>query len=155
MLKIGTRGSPLALAQTHEARRRLAVANECDESCYKVVVIRTTGDIIQDRTLVDAGGKGLFTKEIDAALLNGEIDVAAHSAKDLPSRLPDGVAIVGYLPREDVRDAFVSPKPRGLAALPQIEATMRALRGLDCRIGRRPCWISTHSSRPSVKARSG
>jgi hydroxymethylbilane synthase len=118
-LKIGTRGSPLALAQTHEVRRLLAVAIGCDESRFEVVVIRTTGDMIQDRPLSEAGGKGLFTKEIDAAMLGGEIDVAVHSSKDLPTFLPEGVTIAGYLPREDVRDAFVSARANSLAALPQ------------------------------------
>jgi len=118
-LRIGTRGSPLALAQTHEARRLLAVANGCDESRFEIVVIRTSGDMIQDRPLSEAGGKGLFTKEIDAAMLNGEIDVAVHSSKDLPSFLPEGVTIAGYLPREDVRDAFISARAGSLAALPR------------------------------------
>jgi hydroxymethylbilane synthase len=117
-LKIGTRGSPLALAQTHEVRRLLAVAAGCDESRFEIVVIRTTGDMIQDRPLSEAGGKGLFTKEIDAAMLNGEIDVAVHSSKDLPTFLPEGVTIAGYLPREDVRDAFVSARADSLTALP-------------------------------------
>ena len=117
-LRIGTRGSPLALAQTHEVRRLLAVAAGCDESRFEIVVIRTTGDMIQDRPLSEAGGKGLFTKEIDAAMLNGEIDVAVHSSKDLPTFLPEGVTIAGYLPREDVRDAFVSARADSLAALP-------------------------------------
>ncbi|WP_158815225.1 hydroxymethylbilane synthase [Methylocapsa sp. S129] len=118
LLKIGTRGSPLALAQTHEVRRLLAAANGCDESRFAIVVIRTTGDMIQDRPLSEAGGKGLFTKEIDAAMLNGEIDVAVHSSKDLPTAMPEGVAIAGYLPREDVRDALVSVHADSIAALP-------------------------------------
>jgi hydroxymethylbilane synthase len=118
-LRIGTRGSPLALAQTHEARRLLAVANGCDESRFEIVVIRTSGDMIQDRPLSEAGGKGLFTKEIDAAMLNDEIDVAVHSSKDLPTFLPEGVTIAGCLPREDVRDAFISARAGSLAALPR------------------------------------
>src|ERR1700722_3214018 len=118
-LRIGTRASPLALAQTHEARRLLAVANGCDESRFEIVVIRTSGDMIQDRPLSEAGGKGLFTKEIDAAMLNDEIDVAVHSSKDLPTFLPEGVTIAGYLPREDVRDAFISARAGSLAALPR------------------------------------
>jgi hydroxymethylbilane synthase len=119
LLRIGTRGSPLALAQAHEVRRRLAAAHGCDESRLAIVVIRTSGDMIQDRPLSEAGGKGLFTKEIDAAMLNGEIDVAVHSSKDLPTFLPEGVTIAGYLPREDVRDAFVSTRADSLAALPR------------------------------------
>lgn len=118
LLRIGTRGSPLALAQTHEVRRLLAIANGCADSRYEIVVIRTTGDAIQDRPLSEAGGKGLFTKEIDAAMIQGEIDVAVHSSKDLPTFLPEGVMIAGYLPREDVRDAFVSAKADSVASLP-------------------------------------
>jgi hydroxymethylbilane synthase len=119
ILKIGTRGSPLALAQAHEARRLLALANGCDESRFALVVVRTTGDIIQDRTLADVGGKALFTKEIDAAMLAGEIDAAVHSSKDLPTFPPEGVTIAGYLPREDVRDALVSVRAASIEALPQ------------------------------------
>jgi hydroxymethylbilane synthase len=118
-LKIGTRGSPLALAQTYEFRRLLAVASGCDESRFEIVIIRTTGDMIQDRPLSEVGGKGLFTKEIDAAILSGEIDAAVHSAKDLPGFLPDGVVVAGYLPREDVRDALISLKADSIAALPK------------------------------------
>jgi hydroxymethylbilane synthase len=118
-MKIGTRGSPLALAQTHEVRRRLAAAHECAEAQFEIVVIRTTGDIIQDRALGESGGKGLFTKEIDAAMLNGEIDAAVHSSKDLPTLLPYGVGIVGYLPREDVRDALISLSRGGVTNLPK------------------------------------
>ena len=118
-LRIGTRGSPLALAQAHETRRRLAAAHSADPELYELVVIKTSGDMIQDRALSEAGGKGLFTKEIDAAMLRGEIDVAVHSSKDLPTVLPDGVGLPGYLPREDVRDALISAKSRTLAGLPQ------------------------------------
>ena len=118
LLKIGTRGSPLALAQAYEARRLLAAANGCDESRFEIVVIRTTGDMIQDRPLSEAGGKGLFTKEIDAALLSGAIDAAVHSSKDLPTAMPEGVVIAGYLQREDVRDALVSVRADSIAALP-------------------------------------
>ena len=85
ILKIGTRGSPLALAQAHETRRLLAAASGRDEARFEIVVIRTSGDMIQDRALAEAGGKGLFTKEIDAAMLKGEIDIAVHSSKDLPT----------------------------------------------------------------------
>jgi hydroxymethylbilane synthase len=118
-LRIGTRGSPLALAQAHEVRRLLAAANGCGESRFEIVVIRTTGDMIQDRPLSEAGGKGLFTKEIDAAMLAGEIDAAVHSAKDLPTALPDGIVAAGYLPREDVRDAFVSAQAGAIVDLPR------------------------------------
>ena len=115
---IGTRGSPLALVQAQEARDRLAAALGLDMAGVEIRTFRTTGDLIQDRPLADAGGKGLFTKELDAALLAGVIDLAAHSAKDLPTVLPDGLAIAGYLPREDARDVLVSPLAPSLAALP-------------------------------------
>ena len=118
-LRIGTRGSPLALAQAHETRRRLALAHGVGPDRYLLVVIRTSGDMIQDRALAEAGGKGLFTKEIDAAMLRGEIDVAVHSSKDLPTVLPEGIGVAGYLPREDVRDALISAKSTTIAGLPQ------------------------------------
>ncbi|HLW92742.1 MAG TPA: hydroxymethylbilane synthase [Roseiarcus sp.] len=118
-MRIGTRGSPLALAQANEVRRILARAHGRDEARFEVVVIRTSGDAIQDRSLADAGGKGLFTKEIDAALLKGEIDAAVHSSKDVPTFLAEGVIIAGYLPREDVRDAFISARANSIAELPK------------------------------------
>src|SRR5215475_14630489 len=105
---IGTRGSPLALAQAREVRARLAEAHALDPETILLRVIRTSGDMVQDRPLTDIGGKGLFTKEIDQALIDGKIDLAVHSAKDLPTVLPLELAIAGYLPREDVRDAFIS-----------------------------------------------
>ncbi|RFB78203.1 hydroxymethylbilane synthase [Methylovirgula sp. 4M-Z18] len=117
-LRIGTRGSALALAQASETRRLIAVAHGRSEDEIELVVIKTTGDLIQDRALAEAGGKGLFTKELDSALLEGKIDLAVHSAKDLPTELPDGLTISGYLPREDVRDAFISAKAKTLADLP-------------------------------------
>ena len=107
-LTLGTRGSPLALAQANEARRRLSEAHGWDMDAIALRIIRTTGDRIQDRPLAEAGGKGLFTKEIDTALLAGEVDAAIHSAKDLPALLPEEIALAGFLPREDPRDAFVS-----------------------------------------------
>ncbi len=118
ILKIGTRGSPLALAQAHETRRLLARAADCDESRFEIVIIRTSGDMIQDRALAEAGGKGLFTKEIDTAMLNGDIDIAVHSSKDLPTVVPEGILVAGYLPREDVRDALISARANTLAGLP-------------------------------------
>ena len=118
-LKIGTRGSPLALAQAHETRRLLAAAHGCEDSRFEIVVIKTSGDIIQDRALSEAGGKGLFTKEIDAAMLKGDIDIAVHSSKDLPTLLPEGIVVAGYLPREDVRDALISAKSTTVQGLPQ------------------------------------
>ena len=118
-LRIGTRGSPLALVQAHQARDRIREAHGLDEGQVTIVVVKVTGDAIQDRPLSEAGGKGLFTKELDTALVEGAIDVAVHSAKDLPTLLPDAIAIAGYLPREDVRDAWISPvapSPRELPA---------------------------------------
>ena len=117
-LRLGTRGSPLALAQAHEARARLAAAHGWAEDRIEVVAIRTTGDAIQDRALSEAGGKGLFTRELDAALTAGGIDLAVHSAKDLPTRLPDEIVIAGYLPREDAGDAFISGDGSRLLGLP-------------------------------------
>ena len=118
VLRLGTRGSPLALAQAREARTRLVTAHGWSEDRVEIVAIRTSGDAIQDRALAEAGGKGLFTKEIDAALLEGRIDLAVHSAKDLPTIMPDGIALPGYLAREDVRDALISGDGAKLADLP-------------------------------------
>jgi hydroxymethylbilane synthase len=117
-LKIGTRGSALALFQAHAVRDRLAAAHRLDPDAVEIVVIRTTGDAVQDRPLAEIGGKGLFTKEIEQALLAGEIDLAVHSAKDVPTRLPDGLRFAACLPREDVRDVFISATATSLAALP-------------------------------------
>lgn len=123
-LVIGTRGSPLALAQAHETQDRLVAAHGSTGDGWTVEhlplsIIKTTGDAIQDRPLSEAGGKGLFTKELDIALLEGSIDLAVHSAKDLPTTLPEGIAIAGFLPREDVRDAFISHRFKGIKDLPQ------------------------------------
>ena len=118
-MKIGTRGSPLALAQAREVRARLSAAHGIDAEAFEIVVIRTTGDMIQDRPLSESGGKGLFTKEIDAAQLEGSIDIAIHSSKDLPTRLPDGLAIGGFLAREDPRDALISAKAGSIENLPR------------------------------------
>src|ERR1700754_783846 len=118
-LRIGTRGSALALAQAHEVRRRLMAAHGLTEGEIEIVVIRTTGDRIQDRPLSEAGGKGLFTKEIEEALLAGTIDLAVHSAKDMPTELPDGLELSALLPREDPRDAFVGKAAKTIAGLPQ------------------------------------
>lgn len=107
-LKIGTRGSPLALAQAYETRQRLMTAFDLPEGAFEIVVIKTTGDRILDRPLKEIGGKGLFTREIEDDLLSGAIDIAVHSMKDMPVAQPDGLALTTYLPREDVRDAFVS-----------------------------------------------
>ncbi len=116
--RIGTRGSPLALAQAREVQSRLMSAHGLPETDFEIVVIKTSGDHIQDRPLAEAGGKGLFTKEIEEALLDGRIDLAVHSMKDMPTVLPDGLVISAILPREDVRDAFVSLKWPSLQAMP-------------------------------------
>ncbi|MEP4196544.1 MAG: hydroxymethylbilane synthase [Aliishimia sp.] len=116
-LKIGTRGSPLALAQAYETRERLVDAFGLTKDCFDIVVIKVTGDMIQDRPLKDIGGKGLFTREIEEDLLSGKIDIAVHSMKDMPTVQPDGLLLDTYLPREDVRDAFISPTLNSIAAL--------------------------------------
>ncbi|MGF1591767.1 MAG: hydroxymethylbilane synthase [Kiloniellaceae bacterium] len=121
LLRLGTRGSPLALAQAEEVRRRLGAAHPdlAAEGAVAVVVIKTTGDRIQDRALSEIGGKGLFTKEIEEALIAGEIDAAVHSMKDVPTWLPAGLTVDHLLPREDPRDAFFSPHGTRIADLPQ------------------------------------
>jgi hydroxymethylbilane synthase len=118
-IRIGTRGSALALAQAYEVRQRLMAAHKLPESAFEIVIIKTTGDMILDRPLSEAGGKGLFTKEIEEALLSESIDLAVHSMKDMQTVLPDGLKIGAILPREDVRDAFVSLKYASLAELPK------------------------------------
>ena len=118
-LTIGTRGSPLALAQAHETMGRLIRSTGMDEDNFRIRVIKTTGDRIQDRPLGEIGGKGLFTKEIEDAMLASEIDIAVHSMKDMPVLFPDGLVLDCYLPREDVRDAFISPKYKTIAELPE------------------------------------
>jgi hydroxymethylbilane synthase len=116
-LRIGTRGSPLALAQAHETRARLMAAHDLPEAAFEIVPIKTTGDRVTDRPLKEIGGKGLFTREIEAALLSGGIDLAVHSMKDMPTLQPDGLVIDCYLPREDVRDAFVADTVARIADL--------------------------------------
>ena len=118
LLRIGTRGSPLALVQAREVQSGLAAAAGVAPERIEIKIIRTTGDVVQDRPLADAGGKGLFTKEIEEALIAGTIDLAVHSSKDLPTFLPPGLALAGFLPREDARDAFVSRKAATLRDLP-------------------------------------
>jgi len=117
-LRIGTRGSALALAQAHETRARLMAAHGLPEEAFEIVVISTSGDRIQDRPLSEAGGKGLFTKEIEEALLDGRIDIAVHSSKDMPTQLPDGLELSAFLEREDVRDAFIGRDAPKLQDLP-------------------------------------
>ncbi|MGB1509517.1 MAG: hydroxymethylbilane synthase, partial [Paracoccaceae bacterium] len=117
-LKIGTRGSPLALAQAYETRQRLCQAFDLDESAFEIIVIKTTGDKVLDRPLKEIGGKGLFTREIEEDMLSGKIDIAVHSMKDMPVLQPVGLLLDTYLPREDVRDAFVSHSFEGISDLP-------------------------------------
>jgi hydroxymethylbilane synthase len=117
VLRIGTRGSPLALVQARLVREHLAAAHGLARDRIALEVIRTTGDMIRDRPLAEVGGKGLFTKEIEEALLIGSIDLAVHSAKDMPTVLPAGLAIAAVLPREDPRDVFISRKAKSLPDL--------------------------------------
>ncbi len=117
-LRIGTRGSPLALAQAREVQRRVAAAHGLDAGDLPIVEIVTSGDRILDRPLSEVGGKGLFTKEIEAALFADTIDVAVHSMKDLETQMPDGLALAAVLEREDARDAFISRRYRTLAEMP-------------------------------------
>ncbi len=118
-IRIGTRGSALALAQAGIVRDQIVVAHGLDKQIVEIVPIRTTGDKILDRNLAEIGGKGLFTKEIELALLAGSVDLAVHSMKDMPAILPDGLAIEAVLKREDPRDAFISPKASKLQQLAQ------------------------------------
>ena len=118
-LKIGTRGSPLALAQARETRARLMAAHGLAEDDIEIVVITTTGDRIRDRPLSEIGGKGLFTKEIEEALLARDIHLAVHSMKDMPAQLPESLIMAALLPREDPRDAFLSLSTKSIADLPQ------------------------------------
>ncbi|KAI5582196.1 hypothetical protein POPTR_007G072500v4 [Populus trichocarpa] len=112
--------SPLALAQAHETRDKLMASHSdlAEEGAIQIVIIKTTGDKIQSQPLADIGGKGLFTKEIDEALINGDIDIAVHSMKDVPTYLPEKTILPCNLPREDVRDAFISLSAASLADLP-------------------------------------
>ncbi|KAL2898131.1 Porphobilinogen deaminase chloroplastic [Bienertia sinuspersici] len=120
LVRIGTRGSPLALAQAYETRAKLIEAHEelAEEGAIEIVIIKTTGDKILSQPLADIGGKGLFTKEIDEALLNSDIDIAVHSMKDVPTYLPDKIVLPCNLEREDVRDAFISTTATSLGDLP-------------------------------------
>jgi hydroxymethylbilane synthase len=160
LFTLGARGSPLALAQANEARRRLAEAQGWEIERIALKVIRTTGDAIQDRPLAEAGGKGLFTKEIDAALLAGAIDAAAHSAKDLPSLMAEGVAIGAYLPREDVRDALVSALADTIEGLPHAAtfgaaSLRRQAQALSLRRDLKPMLLRGNVETRLAKAESG
>jgi hydroxymethylbilane synthase len=119
IMRIGTRGSPLALVQARTVRARLAVALGASEDAIELIIIRTSGDAIQDRPLADVGGKGLFTKEIEEALLDGRVDLAVHSSKDMPTISQPGLMLAACLEREDPRDVFISLKAGSLAELPK------------------------------------
>ncbi len=121
LLRIGTRGSKLALTQTGLVRDALAAAvpELAAAGAVEIVVIKTTGDVIQDRPLADAGGKGLFVKEIEEALLGNRIDAAVHSMKDMPTAQPAGLAISAFLPREDVRDVLIAGDIKRISDLKQ------------------------------------
>ncbi len=118
-LRIGTRGSPLALAQAHETRDRLIAAHGMSPDAFEITVIKTTGDNVQDRPLSEIGGKGLFTKEIEEEMLDQRIDIAVHSMKDAPTFRQPGLSLISYLPREDVRDAFICPTAASIDELPE------------------------------------
>lgn len=117
-LRIGTRGSPLALAQANLVARLLSERHGVAVEDIAIKVITTTGDRLTDRPLSEAGGKGLFSKEIEAAMLAGEVDLGVHSSKDMATVLPEGLVLSVFLQREDVRDAFVSHKYASLAEMP-------------------------------------
>ena len=118
-IRIGTRGSPLALVQANALRAALAKAHRLAPEDIEVVTIKTTGDIERDRSFAESGGKGIFTKEIDEALLSGQVDLAVHSAKDVQTILPKKLVIAATPPRADPRDAFLSTKAKTLEALPR------------------------------------
>ncbi|MBT5072284.1 MAG: hydroxymethylbilane synthase [Kordiimonadaceae bacterium] len=119
-LIIGTRGSKLALAQAYEVKALLIDAHDhLNDDNIEINVMSTRGDRVLDRNLSEIGGKGLFTEEIELALEKGDIDIAVHSLKDMPTKLPAGLELACYLPREDVRDAFLSSKASSLGDLPQ------------------------------------
>jgi hydroxymethylbilane synthase len=119
--RIGTRGSPLALAQARLVRKLLSEAHGVPEDDIAIQVISTGGDRSQasNASLIEIGGKGLFTKEIDEAMLAGVVDIGVHSSKDVATRLPDGIALAAFLEREDVRDAFMSVRVQSLDHLPE------------------------------------
>ena len=159
-LTLGARGSPLALAQAEETRRRLSEALGWEPERIALTIIRTSGDVIQDRPLAEAGGKGLFTKEIDAALLAGAIDAAVHSAKDLPTLMPEGVAIAGFLPREDPRDALISAFADTVEGLPEhasfgAASLRRQAQGLRLRPDLKPQLLRGNVETRLRKAESG
>jgi hydroxymethylbilane synthase len=117
-VRIGSRGSPLALVQARQVAAALRAQQGWPEDAVVITIIKTSGDRIQDRPLSEVGGKGLFTKEIEEALIDNTIDIAVHSMKDVETQLPDGLTIDCLLPREDVRDAFISSVAPNLMGLP-------------------------------------
>ena len=116
-MKLGSRGSPLALAQSRLVAAMLAKSSGADIGAFPIDAFMTSGDRIQGR-LQDQGGKGLFTKELDEALLDERIDAAIHSMKDLPTRMPEGIVLTCVLSREDPRDAFIATRAKSLMDLP-------------------------------------
>ncbi len=116
--RIGTRASPLALAQAHETRDRLMAAHGLPAEMFELVVMSTKGDRIADQSLAEIGGKGLFTQELEEQLLSGELDFAVHSSKDMATKLPDGLGLSAFLPREDIRDAFIGRTAERMIDLP-------------------------------------
>lgn len=116
--RIGTRGSPLALAQAFETRDRLSAAHDLPPEMFEIVPLATKGDRMTDRPLSEIGGKGLFTEELEAQLLSGDLDFAVHSSKDMATKLPEGLELRAFLPREDVRDAFIGRTAPRLLELP-------------------------------------
>lgn len=118
-LKIGTRGSPLALIQAHEVRDRLMEVHDLPQGAFEIVVLSTKGDRITNKPLSEIGGKGLFTLELEEQLLDGRLDIAVHSSKDMATNLPKGLYLSTYLPREDIRDAFIGGKAPTIAQMPE------------------------------------
>ena len=153
--RIGTRGSPLALAQAHETRARLMAAFDLPETAFAVTVIKTTGDRVLDRPLKEIGGKGLFTKEIEEALLADGIDVAVHSSKDMPTEQPPGLVLDAFLPREDPRDAFVTLDGRTLGELPDGAVVGTSSLRRRAQLARRRPDLSVVEFRGNVQTRMG
>lgn len=118
-LVIGSRASKLALLMAEEVRKNLLLRYPFKAEEISILPLQTKGDALQESALADFGGKGLFTETIETALLKGEIDIAVHSAKDMPSFLPDGLHIAGYLKREDPRDVFVGTEGKSFFDLPK------------------------------------
>ena len=153
-VRIGTRGSPLALAQAREVEARLVAAHGPDTHAYEILVIRTSGDRIQDRPLAEVGGsKGFFTKEIEDALLAGDIDIAVHSMKDMPTVLPPGLTVGCYLPRQDVRDAFIGRGVNSLAELPRAAIVATSSLRRQAQLRRLRPDLAVHTLRGNVETR--